>query len=88
MFVHGFLDDAAIWRPLIAALHMPNSQSRAVDLAGMSGCPQEAGPFTLGRYADDVIDVIDGLSGPVVLSPPDPLTFWCIGPWRSCRGRR
>ena len=22
------------------------------------------------------------------LSPPDALTFWCIGPWRSCRGRR
>jgi len=67
VFVHGFLDDAAVWRPLIAALHVPTSQSRAVDLAGMSGCPQEAGPYTLGRYANDVIDVIDGLSGPVVL---------------------
>jgi esterase len=33
----------------------------------MSGCPQEAGPYTLGRYANDVIAVIDGLSGPVVL---------------------
>jgi hypothetical protein len=22
------------------------------------------------------------------LSPPEPLTFWCIGPWRSCTGRR
>ena len=67
VFVHGFLDDAAIWRPLIAALHTPDSQSRAVDLAGMSGCPQQAGPHTLGRYANDVIAVIDGLSGPVVL---------------------
>jgi esterase len=67
VFVHGFLDDAAVWRPLIAALHVPNSESRAVDLAGMSGCPQEAGPYTLGRYANDVIDVIDGVSGPVVL---------------------
>jgi esterase len=67
VFVHGFLDDAAIWRPLIAALHVPDSASRAVDLAGMSGRPQEAGPYTLGRYANDVIDVIDGLSGPVVL---------------------
>jgi pimeloyl-ACP methyl ester carboxylesterase len=67
VFVHGFLDDAAIWRPLIAALHTPESQSRPVDLAGMSGRPQEAGPYTLGRYASDVIDVIDGLSGPVVL---------------------
>jgi pimeloyl-ACP methyl ester carboxylesterase len=67
VFVHGFLDDAAVWRPLIAALHVPDSQSRAVDLAGMSGCPQEAGPYTLGRYANDVIAVIDGLSGPVVL---------------------
>jgi esterase len=64
VFVHGFLDDAAVWRPLIAALHVPDSQSRAVDLAGMSGRPQEAGPYTLGRYANDVID---GLSGPVVL---------------------
>jgi pimeloyl-ACP methyl ester carboxylesterase len=64
VFVHGFLDDAAVWRPLIAALHTPDSQSRGVDLAGMSGCPQEAGPYTLGRYANDVID---GLSGPVVL---------------------
>jgi esterase len=66
LFVHRFLDDAAVWRPLIAALHVPDTQSRAVDLAGMSGRPQEAGPYTLGRYADDVIDVIDGLSGPVV----------------------
>ena len=64
VFVHGFLDDAAVWRPLIAALHVPNSESRAVDLAGMSGRPQEAGPYTLGRYANDVIAVIDGLSGP------------------------
>ena len=67
VFVHGFLDDAAIWRPLIAALHVPDSESRAVDLAGMSGRPQEPGPYTLGRYANDVIDVIDGVSGPVVL---------------------
>jgi pimeloyl-ACP methyl ester carboxylesterase len=65
VFVHGFLDDAAVWHPLIAALHVPNSQSRAVDLAGMSGRPHDAGPYTLGRYAIDVIDVIDGLSGPV-----------------------
>jgi pimeloyl-ACP methyl ester carboxylesterase len=64
VFVHGFLDDAAVWRPLIAALHVPDSQSRAVDLAGMSGRPQEAGPYTLDRYANDVID---GLSGAVVL---------------------
>src|SRR5258708_39155105 len=33
----------------------------------MSGRPQEAGPYTLGRYVNDVIAVIDGLSGPVVL---------------------
>src|SRR5258708_14844745 len=33
----------------------------------MSGRPQEAGPYTLGRYVNDVIGVIDGLSGPVVL---------------------
>ena len=39
VFVHGFLDDAAVWRPLIAALHVPDSASRAVDLAGMSGRP-------------------------------------------------
>jgi pimeloyl-ACP methyl ester carboxylesterase len=64
VFVHGFLDDAAVWRPLIAALHVPDSESRAVDLAGMTGHPQEAGPYTLDRYANDVID---GVSGPVVL---------------------
>jgi esterase len=52
---------------LIAALHVPDSESRAVDLAGMSGRPQEPGPYTLDCYANDVIDVIDGLSGPVVL---------------------
>ena len=66
VFVHGFLDDAAVWRPLIAALHTPDSQSRAVDLARHERVP-EAGPYTLGRYANDVIDLIDGLSGPVVL---------------------
>jgi esterase len=67
VFVHGFLDGAAIWRPLSAALHTPESHSHAVDLAGMGGRPQEAGPYTRGRYANDVIAVIDGLSGPVVL---------------------
>jgi len=44
VFVHGFLDDAAVWRPLIAALHVPDSQSRAVDLAGMSGARRRPDP--------------------------------------------
>jgi len=28
-----------------------------------------------------------GIAAAGTLSPLAPLTFWCIGPWRSCTGR-
>lgn len=66
VFVHGFLDDGEVWREVI------DRRTRATptvvaDLAGMGGRPRADGPFTLARHADDVIALVDGVDGPVVL---------------------
>jgi pimeloyl-ACP methyl ester carboxylesterase len=67
VFVHGVLDDAAVWRGVTSALQVPDSEVVAVDLAGMSGRPGEPGPYSLDGYAKDVAAALDGISGPVVL---------------------
>ena len=67
VFVHGVLDDAAIWRGVTSALEYPDGEVVAVDLAGMSGRPEEAGPYSLDGYASDVVAALDGISTPVVL---------------------
>lgn len=66
VFVHGFLDDAAVWRHVVEARARPTPVA-LVDLAGMSGRPDDPGPFTLARWADDVVRTIDDVTGPVVL---------------------
>ncbi|WP_018334754.1 alpha/beta fold hydrolase [Actinomycetospora chiangmaiensis] len=66
VFVHGFLDDGAVWRRVIDQRARPTPTAVA-ELAGMSGRPEAAGPFTLARHADDVAALLDGLDGPAVL---------------------
>jgi esterase len=67
VFVHGVLDDAAIWRGVTLALEVPHGGVVAVDLAGMSGRPKEPGPYSLDGYASDVVSALDSISSPVVL---------------------
>jgi pimeloyl-ACP methyl ester carboxylesterase len=54
VFVHGFLDSAASWTPLIHALRPYGIDGVAWDLAGAGARRDEPGPFTLARAADDV----------------------------------
>ncbi|MCU1700809.1 MAG: putative hydrolase or acyltransferase of alpha/beta superfamily [Mycobacterium sp.] len=67
VFVHGVLDDAAIWQGVTSALQVPEGTVVAVDLAGMSGRPDEPGPYSLDGYANDVVAALDGISTPIVL---------------------
>jgi esterase len=67
VFVHGVLDDGAVWRSLTSALNVPDSEVVTVDLAGMGGRPEEPGPYSLDGYANDVVAVLDVISSPVVL---------------------
>jgi pimeloyl-ACP methyl ester carboxylesterase len=67
LFVHGFLDGARVWDDVVGALRDTPLESAAVDLAGMGDRATEPGPFTLGRFAGDVVREVDALDGPVVL---------------------
>ena len=66
VFVHGFLDDAAVWEPVIR--HRTRRTPTVVaDLAGMAGRPDDGGPYTLARHTADVVELVDGIAGPVVI---------------------
>jgi pimeloyl-ACP methyl ester carboxylesterase len=67
VFVHGVLDDGAVWRSVTTVLDVPDTEAVTVDLAGMSGRPKEPGPYSLDGYASDVAATLDGISSPVVL---------------------
>jgi pimeloyl-ACP methyl ester carboxylesterase len=67
LFIHGFLDGATVWDPVIAALGERGVDGVRVDLAGMGERAHEPGPFTLDRLAADVGRVLDSLGKPVVL---------------------
>jgi len=54
VFVHGFLDSAASWTPLIETLRACGVDGVAWDLAGAGARRGEPGPFTLDRAVDDV----------------------------------
>ena len=66
VFVHGFLDDAAVWQPVIRR-RARQTPTVSAELAGMGGRPDGEGPYTLARHTTDVVELIDGTSGPVVL---------------------
>ena len=61
VFVHGFPFDRTVWRHQLATLS--RVQRIAFDLRGVgeSGTPAAADGFALGRYADDLVAVLDAL---------------------------
>lgn len=67
IFVHGFLDGAAAWDDVVEALGATAADALCVDLAGMGARANEAGPFNLDRFADDVITQIERLARPIVI---------------------
>jgi pimeloyl-ACP methyl ester carboxylesterase len=66
LYVHGFLDDAAVWDP-VRGHRTTGGPAVVADLAGMAGRPDAAGPHTLARHAADVVALVDAIDGPVVL---------------------
>ena len=67
VLVHGFLDDGAVWAPVVAALPATAPSPIVVELAGMAGAADVPGPYTLERHAADVAARLAEVSGPVVL---------------------
>ncbi|HYL56394.1 MAG TPA: alpha/beta fold hydrolase [Gemmatimonadales bacterium] len=61
VFVHGFPFDRTMWRHQLAALS--RVRRIAFDLRGVggSGAPPTVDGYSLGRYADDVIAVLDAV---------------------------
>jgi len=67
VFIHGFLDGAAVWGDAVAALGDPARDALCVDLAGMGNRAGEPGPFSLDRFAEDIAARTRALGHPVVL---------------------
>jgi pimeloyl-ACP methyl ester carboxylesterase len=67
MFVHGFLDDQDIWKPVLSELVAPGFETVRLDLAGFGGRTEAHGPFTFDRFAADLLAVLDTVGKPFVL---------------------
>lgn len=67
IFIHGFLDAAAIWKDTIALLDHTQYQIIAVDLAGMGENIASQGPVSLERFTSDVLEIVDTLHQPFVV---------------------
>jgi pimeloyl-ACP methyl ester carboxylesterase len=67
VFVHGFLDGAAAWDDLVAALGPRASVALRVTLPGMGERAAEGPPYSLDRFAEDVVRQVQALGRPVVL---------------------
>jgi pimeloyl-ACP methyl ester carboxylesterase len=67
VFIHGFLDGAAVWDEIVAALGARAADALRVDLPGMGARAGEDGPFSLDRLAADVARQVRAQSRPVVL---------------------
>ena len=60
VFLHGFPHDRTLWAPQLGGL-LPRARCIAPDLRGF-GESEIRGPYTMDRYADDVIEMLDILS--------------------------
>jgi pimeloyl-ACP methyl ester carboxylesterase len=67
VFIHGFLDGAAVWDDLTRHLGERAHGALRVDLPGMGARAAEPGPYSLDRFAADITPQIRALSRPVVL---------------------
>jgi pimeloyl-ACP methyl ester carboxylesterase len=66
VFVHGFLDDGAVWDRVRVA-RARQTPTVVAELAGMAGRPDAPGPYTLARHVSDVLALVDATAGPVLL---------------------
>jgi pimeloyl-ACP methyl ester carboxylesterase len=62
ILVHGFLDSGAIWRSTMNILGATARGWITPDLPGMGKLWAADGPFTLHRYADEIVSLIRGQS--------------------------
>ena len=59
VFLHGFPHDRSLWAPQLGAL-MDRGRCIAPDMRGF-GESEVRGPYTMNRYADDVVALLDSL---------------------------
>jgi pimeloyl-ACP methyl ester carboxylesterase len=59
VLLHAFPLDRTMWAPQLGAL-VANARCIAPDFRGM-GCSSVVGPFSMDRYADDTVGVLDAL---------------------------
>lgn len=67
VFIHGFLDGAAVWDDVVQALGARASDALCVDLPGMGARAVEPAPSSLAAFAEDVARQVRALERPVVL---------------------
>ncbi|TQC49660.1 alpha/beta hydrolase [Rhodococcus sp. WS4] len=67
VFVHGFLDDATVWGPVVATAALQRYETHCIDLAGTGSRSSDAGPFTLERFARDLTATVDAQGKECVL---------------------
>lgn len=67
LFVHGFLDGAAVWDGVETALAELELEKITLDLPGMGALASADGPISLRRYAADVGSVLEAVHKPVVI---------------------
>ncbi|MEM5329152.1 alpha/beta hydrolase [Paraburkholderia sp. JHI2823] len=67
VFIHGFLDGAATWDATVAALGERADDALCVDLPGMGNRVDDDGPYSLDRFAEDVVKRVGALRRPVIL---------------------
>jgi pimeloyl-ACP methyl ester carboxylesterase len=59
VFIHGFLDSHATWRPLIEAMPKHAPPSIAPDLRGAGSRQAHPGPYTLNQAVTDILELLD-----------------------------
>jgi pimeloyl-ACP methyl ester carboxylesterase len=67
VFVHGFAQTRQAWNRLIGEFGTTSVERVLPDLAGMGSRLDASGPFTLDRFADDLVATIDRVGKPVSL---------------------
>jgi pimeloyl-ACP methyl ester carboxylesterase len=59
VFIHGFLDNHAVWSPLIEQLGSVQQMHYTLDLRGAGALRAGGGPYTLSQAVTDVLRLID-----------------------------
>jgi pimeloyl-ACP methyl ester carboxylesterase len=67
VFIHGFLDNGAMWKPLIAQLAPYDVNCVAPELRGAGARSRSGGPYTLSQAVDDVLGLLHETDGELVI---------------------